>query len=463
MLRSISHLSSNERRPVLSSSRMNQDLSRAKNTGSNSEQDRSSLLGLLAHEVVAQFPGKSDKLAALSPDKRLELLKSAANQVLARVATEHSVQLSRAETAWTIEIVIDELLGFGPIGRLLRDDQVDEIMVNSPTEVWVECKGRLMATNVQFDDDDHILKIIERIAAPLGRVINKSRPMMDARLPDGSRVNCIIPPLAIDGPTITIRKFKRDRIKIDDLVKFGTLSQPMAEFLSACVRGKLNIVISGGTGSGKTTTLNVLSNFIPDNERIVTIEDAAELQLQKRHVVRLESRPADLDGTGLITIRDLVKNSLRMRPDRIIVGEIRGSEAFDMLQAMNTGHDGSLTTGHANTPRDMIRRIESMCLMADAGLPMVAIREQIASGIHLFVQQSRLPDGSRKITHITEVQGMEGSVVSLTDLFTFKYRGKGSAGEVFGQLEPTGMRPKFEEHLRHNGVQLNAAMFSHDS
>lgn len=435
------------------------DLSMPKGPPAATPRDRSSLLGLLAREVASRVPANREKLAQLDRDRRFELVRSAANQMLARVASEHAVTLTRAETAWTVELVVDEILGFGPIGCLLRDDQIDEIMVNSPTEVWVECKGKLLSTNVRFDDDAHILDIIDRITKPLGRVINAQRPLVDARLPDGSRVNCIIPPLAIDGPSITIRKFKRDRITIHDLVKFGTLSQPMADFLAACVRGKLNIVISGGTGSGKTTTLNVLSNFVPDGERIVTIEDAAELQLQKRHVVRLESRPADLDGSGQITIRDLVKNALRMRPDRIIVGEIRGAEAFDMLQAMNTGHDGSLTTGHANTPRDMIRRIESMCVMADAGLPLVAIREQIASGVHLFVQQSRLADGSRRITHITEVQGMEGPIVSLSDLFTFRYRGKASDGEIFGQLVPTGLRPKFEEHLNHHGVQLSPSMF----
>jgi pilus assembly protein CpaF len=421
--------------------------------------DRTSLLGLLASEVIAQIPARHDKLAALEGERRLELLRSAANQVLHRVAAEHHLDLGKLERVWIVEQVIDELIGFGPLGALLRDPKVDEIMVNGLDGVWVECGGKLMLTSAGFRDDDHVLEIIQRITTPLGRVINSARPYVDARLPDGSRVNCIIPPLAVDGPSITIRKFKQDRIKIDDLIRYGTLTQAIADFLSACVRGKLNVVISGGTGSGKTTTLNVLSNFIPDGERVVTIEDAAELQLQLRHVVRLEARPSDLDGSGRVTIRDLVKNALRMRPDRIIVGEIRGAEAFDMLQAMNTGHDGSLTTGHANTPRDMIRRIESMCMMADDGVPLTAIREQISSGIQLIVQQSRMPDGSRRITHVTEVQGMEGHVVTLTDIFAFRYGGNGSDGRVFGQLEATGMRPKFEDHLRHHGVELDASMF----
>ncbi|TVQ94962.1 MAG: CpaF family protein [Deltaproteobacteria bacterium] len=428
-----------------------------------SELDRPSLLSVLASEAASQIPANKERLANVDRDKRMKLLQSAANQVLQRVAAENEIVLDTAELAWTVELVLDELIGFGPIGRFLRDEQVDEIMVNGPREVWVEAKGKIHPTTVRFEDDNHVLEIIHRITDPLGRDINEKRPFVDARLPDGSRVNCIIPPLAIDGPSITIRKFKKDRITIDDLVKFGTLTQPMADFLAACVRGKLNIVISGGTGSGKTTTLNVLSNFVPDGERIVTIEDAAELQLQKRHVVRLEARPADLDGSGRVSIRDLVKNSLRMRPDRVIVGEIRGAEAFDMLQAMNTGHDGSLTTGHANTPRDMIRRIESMCMMADAGIPLVAIREQIASGVHLLIQQSRLPDGSRRLTHVTEIQGMEGQVVTLSDLFIFRYRGKGSDGRIFGQLEPTGMRPKFEEHLGHHGVRLDSSMFRHSN
>lgn len=421
--------------------------------------DRAMIFHVIARETAAKIPANRNKLSAVERDRRVQLLRSAANQLVAKIATRHGVELNTAETAWTVELVLDHIIGFGPIGVLLRDAGIDEIMVNGSQEIWVERKGKLLLSSLAFDDDDHVIDIIHRITDPLGRDINERRPFVDARLPDGSRVNAIIPPLALNGPSLTIRKFKKDRITIQDLVKYETLSQPMADFLAACVRGKLNIVISGGTGSGKTTTLNVLSNFVPDGERIVTIEDAAELQLQKQHVVRLEARPADLSGEGRVTIRDLVKNSLRMRPDRIIVGEIRGAEAFDMLQAMNTGHDGSLTTGHANTPRDMIRRIESMCLMADAGIPMMAIREQIASGIHLFIQQSRMPDGSRKITYITEVQGMEGNVITLSDLFTFRYRGRASDGKMLGGLQATGMRPKFEDHLRHHGVVLNASMF----
>ncbi|HEY1016748.1 MAG TPA: CpaF family protein, partial [Herpetosiphonaceae bacterium] len=327
------------------------------------------------------------------------------------------VQLDNEQIKLVYQMVLDEMFGFGPLEPLLRSNDITEVMVNSKDVVYIERKGKLTLSGVRFASDDHALKIIDRIIRPLGRRIDRKWPMVDARLPDGSRVNAIIPPCAIDGPSISIRKFSKHKLQIEDLVKFGSVTREMAEFLRACVVSKLNIVVAGGTGSGKTTLLNVLSNFIPDNDRICTIEDSAELQINKDHVVRLETKPADVDGSGIVTIRDLVKNSLRMRPDRIVVGEIRDGAALDMLQAMNTGHDGSLTTVHANTPRDTIRRLETLSLMGGLDLPVAVIREQIASAVHLIVQQARLRDGSRKIVAITEVQGMESGQVTLQDIF----------------------------------------------
>ena len=315
-------------------------------------------------------------------------------------------------------------------------------------------------TDAKFKNDNHVLHVIKKIVAPIGRRIDESSPMVDARLPNGSRVNAIIPPLAIDGPSITIRKFAEDPFKVEDLVGFGTLNSKMAEMIRLCVEGRLNIVVSGGTGSGKTTTLNVLSSFIPEDERIVTIEDAAELQLSQEHVVRLETRPPNVEGKGEVTIRDLVKNSLRMRPDRIIVGEVRSGEALDMLQAMNTGHDGSLTTGHANTPRDMLSRIETMVLMSGMNLPIKAIRDQVASAIDVIVQQSRLMDGSRKITHITEVQGMEGDVIILQDIFRFEQKGLDNKGKVKGEFVSTGIMPKFVQKLKEKGINIPTDILS---
>jgi pilus assembly protein CpaF len=358
-----------------------------------------------------------------------------------------------------VEAVVSEIAGFGPLEAMLDDPDVTELMVNSHDHVYVERKGKLVKASEHFEDDAHVLRIIERIVAPLGRRIDESSPMVDARLPDGSRVNAIIPPLAIKGPSITIRKFSKDPYKAEDLIRFGTMTPQMVEFLRACVFGRLNIIVSGGTGSGKTTTLNVLSSFIPEEERIVTIEDAAELQLQQEHVVTLESRPPNLEGKGEITIRQLVRNSLRMRPDRIIVGECRSGEALDMLQAMNTGHDGSLTTAHANTPRDCISRLETMVLMAGTQLPVKAIREQIASAIQLVIQQGRLRDGSRKITHVTEVQGMEGDIVVLQDIFRFEQRGVDANGRVIGEMKATGLRPKFVQSLISQGVSLPKDLF----
>jgi len=358
-----------------------------------------------------------------------------------------------------IEELIHDLTGFGPINPLLLDEEVSEVMVNGPNQVYVEKSGKLELTHVQFRDDEHVMNIIEKIVAPIGRRIDESSPMVDARLPDGSRVNAIIPPLSLNGPTITIRKFAKDPFTIDNLIDFGTITREMATFLDACVKAKLNIFVSGGTGSGKTTTLNVLSNFIPDDERIITIEDAAELQLRQEHVVRLETRPPNIEGKGAISIRDLVKNSLRMRPERIVIGEVRSGEALDMLQAMNTGHDGSLATGHANSPRDMIARLETMVLMAGIDLPVRAIREQIAGAIDLIIQQSRLKDGSRKITNITEVQGMEGDVIVLQDIFVFEQTGVDEYGKIIGKIVPTGVRPKFYERLETSGIHIPASVF----
>lgn len=355
--------------------------------------------------------------------------------------------------------ILDEVLGLGPIEPLVRDPDVSEIMVNGPFQVYVERKGKLEETSVRFRDDSHVMHVIERIVAPIGRRIDESSPMVDARLKDGSRVNAIIPPLSLTGPVITIRKFSRDPLKMSDLIRFGTLTTGISRLLDAAVKARLNIVVSGGTGSGKTTTLNVLSGFIPENERIVTIEDAAELQLRQEHLVILETRPPNIEGKGMIAMRDLVRNSLRMRPDRIIVGEVRSGEALDMLQAMNTGHDGSMTTGHANSPRDILSRLETMVLMAGMDLPIRAIREQISSAINLIVQQSRLKDGSRKITHITEVLGMEGDTIVLQDIFRFEQTGVDVKGNIIGQHRPTGVVPTFMEKLETEGINLPRNMF----
>ncbi|QCJ45134.1 CpaF family protein [Bacillus sp. S3] len=358
-----------------------------------------------------------------------------------------------------VDDMINDLTGFGPINPLLLDEDVSEVMVNGPNQVYCERKGKLVLTTVEFRDNEHVMSVIEKIVAPLGRRIDESSPMVDARLPDGSRVNAIIPPLALNGPTITIRKFSKDPYQIEDLINFGTVTKEMAIFLDACVKARLNMFVSGGTGSGKTTTLNVLSNFIPEDERIVTIEDAAEIQLGQEHVVSLESRPPNIEGKGAISIRDLVRNSLRMRPDRVIIGEVRGGEALDMLQAMNTGHDGSLATGHSNSPRDMISRLETMVLLAGVELPVKAIREQISGAIDVIIQQSRLKDGSRKIVSITEVQGMEGEIIVLQDIFTFKQEGLNEEGKIIGRLVPTGVRPKFYERLEASGIHIPASVF----
>jgi pilus assembly protein CpaF len=372
---------------------------------------------------------------------------------------QSGVTLSDSQVKQLYEMVNDELFGFGPIEPLLRDDNVSEVMVNGPNTVYVEQRGKLTVTPVRFANDEHVLKVIDRIIRPLGRRIDRKWPMVDARLPDGSRVNAIIPPCSIDGPSITIRKFSKKKLVIDDLIRFGSVTPEMAEFLRACVVSRLNIVVSGGTGSGKTTLLNVLSNFIPEDERIVTIEDSAELKLAQDHVVRLEAKPAEVDGTGRVAIRDLVINSLRMRPERVVIGECRGGETMDMLQAMNTGHDGSLTTLHANTPRDACSRMETMALMAGMDMPVKVIREQVASAIDLIVQQTRLDDGQRKVSHITEVQGMEGDVVVLQDIFLLEQKGKTPEGRVIAELRPTGTRPRFTTRLEAHGFKLPPNIF----
>lgn len=355
--------------------------------------------------------------------------------------------------------VSNDVLGYGPIQPLLDDPDVSEVMVNGPKSVYVEKKGHLTKTGVTFDDNKEVMRVIERIILPLGRRVDAETPTVDARLPDGSRVNAVIPPVAIDGASITIRKFRKDKLSIQQLIDFGSLTAPMAEFLRACVVSRLNIVISGGTGSGKTTLLNVLSSMIPEDERIVTIEDAAELQLQQDHIVRLETRPPNVEGKGMVTIRDLVRNSLRMRPDRIVVGECRGGETLDMLQAMNTGHDGSLTTLHANTPRDALSRMETMVMMAGMEMPLKVIRQQVSAAIDLIVQQTRLKDGARKITAVTEVAGMEGDTIVLTDIFRYEQTGTSPDGKVIGQMKPSGIRPLFTPRLEAAGFKLGAELF----
>jgi pilus assembly protein CpaF len=372
-------------------------------------------------------------------------------ELFGKIADEEGLALTRAERVRMLEQITDEILGLGPLEPLLRDETITEVMVNGPQQVYIEREGRLELTNVTFQNDEHVMKIIQRIIAPIGRRVDESSPMVDARLADGSRVNAIIPPLSLVGPVITIRKFAATPFTVEDMIRFGTATPEMFEFLEACVKARLNVFVSGGTGSGKTTMLNILSSFIPDDERIVTIEDAAELQLRQEHVITLESRPSNIEGKGAIPIRELVRNSLRMRPDRIIVGECRSAEALDMLQAMNTGHDGSMSTGHANSPRDMV-------LMAGMDLPLRAIREQIASAVDLIVHQNRLKDGSRKIVNITEVQGMEGDVIVMQDIFVFEQTGV-EEGKIQGRLRPTGIRPKFVEKFDAAGIHLPPNVF----
>ncbi|TQS92224.1 CpaF family protein [Arthrobacter sp. TS-15] len=379
---------------------------------------------------------------------------------LRAVIDEDDIPLTSSERQRLVQEIADDVLGLGPLQRFLDDKDVTEIMVNGADKVYVEIAGKLHLTNVHFSSEEHLRRIIERIVSKVGRRIDESSPLVDARLSDGSRVNAIIPPLAVNGSSLTIRKFGRVPLTAQNLIQLGTTSPEITELLHACVQARLNIIVSGGTGTGKTTLLNVLSSFLPSDERIVTIEDAVELQLQQSHVVRLESRPSNIEGKGEIAIRDLVRNSLRMRPDRIVVGEVRGGEALDMLQAMNTGHDGSISTVHANSPRDAIARLETLVLMAGMDLPLRAIREQISSAVNLVVQISRLRDGTRRITHVTEVQGMEGDVVTLQDAFTFDYSaGMDANGRFLGKPVPTGVRPRFVDHFADLGIYLSPAVF----
>jgi pilus assembly protein CpaF len=400
-------------------------------------------------------------LAELDPSMditKTEDVRKTIQELFEQILSEENIVLSRPERARLFEQISAEILGLGPLQPLLEDETVTEIMVNGAKNIYIERKGKIHRVPVTFESNDHVMRIIDRIVAPLGRRIDESSPYVDARLADGSRVNAVIPPISLVGPTLTIRKFFKTPLTIEQLVQFGTLTPESLQFLKACVESRLNVVISGGTGSGKTTLLNVLSGFIPSDERILTIENAAELQLRQEHVVTLESRPPNIEGRGEITIRQLVMNALRMRPDRIIVGEIRDDAALDMLQAMNTGHDGSMTTLHSNSPRDTLARLETMVLMAGMELPVRAIREQVSSAIDLVVHQERMRDGSRKVVAITEVSGMEGDVITMTDIFIFEQTGFEN-GKVLGKLRPTGLRPKFMDKIEASGIHLPPSIF----
>ncbi len=429
----------------------------SKLTGAPRERDDHAFVDMrsrVQNKLIAELDPKLDLSNAAKVRQQVE-------DIFNTILDSENIVLTRTERARMFESIAADILGFGPLEVLLNDPEISEIMVNGPRNIYIERKGKLQKSDVLFNNDEHVMRVIDRIISPLGRRCDESSPMVDARLPDGSRVNAVIRPISLVGPCLSIRKFKKEGITIEDMIRFGTLSREMAEFLSACVRARLNIVVSGGTGSGKTTTLNALSSFIPEDERIITVENAAELQLRQEHVVTLESRPPNVEGKGEISIRDLVINCLRMRPERIVVGECRGGEALEMLQAMNTGHDGSLTTLHANSPRDTIARIETMVLMAGMDLPVRAIREQIASAINLIVQQARLKDGSRKIVNITEVQGMEGDVVVLQDVFLFEQTGLDERGKIVGQLRPTGIRPKFVELFEQQNIYLPPNIFGY--
>jgi pilus assembly protein CpaF len=415
-----------------------------------------------AHVKASVHQALMDSLGPQLYDPHLEQseLELRVRQTLQSVINSENTPLAAADRNRIAQEVADEILGLGPLEPLLRDGEITEIMVNGPNDIFVERSGKIFAVDARFTSDTHLRRTIDKIVSRVGRRIDESSPMVDARLADGSRVNAVIAPIALDGSILTIRKFSPDPFTDLDLIAFGTLSVQSRDFLRACILGRRNVVISGGTGSGKTTLLNVLSSFIPDDERIITIEDAAELQLRQRHVLRLEARPSNTEGKGAISIRELVKNALRMRPDRIVVGEVRDGAALDMLQAMNTGHDGSLTTVHANTPRDSLARMETMVLMAGIALPVRAIRDQVASALDLIVQQARLKDGSRRVVAITEVEGMESDVITLQDLFTFDYgAGRDASGRFLGRLCSTGLRPKFTEHLHDLGIELPPNMF----
>lgn len=423
----------------------------AKTEGPNKRSElRARIQGKLVHTLGPKLYDKS------MSEKELEDL---VHEKLQQLIGEEEAPLSNPERVALIRDIGDGVLGLGPLEPYIRDPEITEVMVNGYDSVYVERAGKISKTDSSFYDETQLHHVIDRIVARVGRRIDESSPYVDARLPDGSRVNAIVPPLALDGPTLTIRKFAAEPLLTEDLISFGTMTQVAARFLDACVRGRINVLVSGGTGAGKTTTLNVLSSFIPDSDRILTIEDAAELRLQQPHIVRLESRPPNIEGKGEVTIRDLVRNALRMRPDRIVVGEVRGREALDMLQAMNTGHDGSISTIHANAPRDALARLETMVLMSGMELTVKAVREQMASAIDLIVHQARLKDGSRKITHITEVLGMEGDVITLQDLYLFDFHaGMDDYDRFRGHLKPTGLRPQFIDKLERVGVEIPAEL-----
>ena len=413
-------------------------------------ESKNAILGYLVQNIDQKLLEKGDEA----------LLRNRVEELVDEKLRAERLPYSRAVRNRLVADMADEILGYGPIEPLLRDPTVTEVMVNRADQVYCERFGKLELTDIQFRAFEHIRHVIDKIVTPLGRRVDESSPMVDARLPDGSRVNAIIPPLSLNGPVLTIRKFSVDPYTVEDLIGFGSITQAMAAFLAACVKIKLNVLVSGGSGAGKTTLLNVLSSFIPEGERIVTVEDAAELKLHQPHVVRLESRPPNIEGKGEVKIRDLVRNCLRMRPDRIIVGEVRGGEALDMLQAMNTGHEGSISTIHANTPRDALSRLETMVMMAGMELPSRAIREQVASAIHLIVQIARLSDGSRKVVSVCEIQGMEGNVIVMQDLFSYHQKGIGEGGRVLGALQATGMVPKFLDRFNAAGIHLPAEVFN---
>jgi pilus assembly protein CpaF len=453
--------------------RIEQGQGNTTNTATESE-GPSRLMNLQARRVAA--PGASSQrdtyldlktrvqnrlLAELDPSmdiSKVNEVRTTIQELFEQVLAEENIVLTRPERHRLFEQISAEILGFGPLQPLLEDETITEVMVNGAKNIYIERAGKIHRVPMSFESDDHVMRIIDRIVAPMGRRIDESSPYVDARLPDGSRVNAVIPPISLIGPVITIRKFFKNPITIEQLVGFGSITQESLQFLKACVESRLNIVISGGTGSGKTTLLNILSQFIPNDERIVTVENAAELQLRQEHVVTLESRPPNIEGRGEVTIRQLVINALRMRPDRIIVGEIRDEAALDMLQAMNTGHDGSMTTAHSNSPRDTLARVETMALMAGMELPIRAIREQISSAIDLVVHQERMRDGTRKVVNITEVSGMEGDVITMTDVFAFEQSGYEN-GKVIGRLRPTGLRPKFIDKIEAAGIHLPASTF----
>jgi len=420
-------------------------------TGSAQRDKYYDLKSLVQNKLLAELDPSMDISQTAEVRRTIE-------ELFEGILAEEKIVLSRPERRRLFEQIVAEILGLGPIQSLLADPSITEIMVNGAKQIYIERGGKIYREPLSFESDDHLMRIIDRIVAPLGRRIDESSPYVDARLPDGSRVNAVIPPISLVGPVLTIRKFAIDPITVQQLIEFGTITPEAVEFLKACVLARINMIISGGTGSGKTTLLNILSQYVPADERIVTIENAAELQLRQEHVVTLESRPPNIEGRGEVTIQNLVVNSLRMRPDRIIVGEIRAEEALDMLQAMNTGHEGSMTTAHSNSPRDTLARIETMTLMAGMDLPMRAIREQISSALELVVHLERMRDGTRKVTNITEIQGMEGDVVTMTDLFVFEQTGF-EEGRVIGRLRPTGLRPRFVDKIEASGIHLPASIF----